>query len=251
MEDLNLKIVDNYIFNVDEANKSQCIENHVSNLPKQTMQIPIHSIVEKIKESPTRPEGPPEKVPKIQVSNKSEWSPLKLPGIPDLGDKNMQFPVKSVKEKITKLFTGEPLTPSPEWSSEGSPEKLTGSSDLPNQTLQISGESVAKVDKIFPVKLPTPLSEKLAGLPDSFTALQKLEDDLDYEEDSENEDTNSLDNQDIFGPDLRNQTSQIPVKSGNVEEILEMFHVELWGARTFKDELELIRKKFRKCRVGM
>ena len=185
MESLKLKIIEGYIFNEDEAKKSQCI-------------------VEKITELPTRSEGPPKKLQKIQVPDKSEWSPLKLPGIPDLGDKNMKFPVKSVKEKITKLFPIEPLTPSPEWSSE----KLHGSPDLENE-------------------------------------------DFDYEEDSENEDTNSFDNENIFGPDLRNQPSHIPGKSGNVEEILEMFHAELWGARTFKDELELIRKKFRKCRFGM
>ena len=70
------------------------------------------------------PEGPPEKRPKIQVPDKSEWSPLKLPGIPDLGDKNMKFPVKSVKGNITKFFPGEPLTPSPEWYPEESSEKL-------------------------------------------------------------------------------------------------------------------------------
>ena len=75
-----------------------------------------------------------------------------------------------------------------------------------------------------------------------FTALQKLEDDLDYEEDSENEDT-----KDIFESDLRNQTRHIPDKP-DADEVLEMFHVDLWGAL---DELELIRRKFRKCRVGM
>ena len=88
-------------------------------------------------------------------------------------------------------------------------------------------------------------SEKLHGSPDLEN------EDFDYEEDSENEDTNSFDNENILGPDLRNQPSHILGKSGNVEEILEMFHAELWGARTFKDELELIRKKFRKCRFGM
>ena len=193
MESLKLKIGDDYPFIEEKAKKSQCPKKYFLSLRNQTMQIPIHTVDEKINE--TTPKGPPEKRPKIQVPDKSEWSPLKLPGIPDLGDRNMKFPVKSVKEKITKLFPGESL--------------------------------------------------------DSFTALQKLEDDsdyedLDYEEDSENEDT-----KDIFGPDLRNQTSHIPGKSGNVEEILEMFHAELWGARTFKDELELIRKKFRKCRFGM
>ena len=192
MESLKLKIGDDYPFNEEKANKSQCVKKYFSNLRNQTMQIPIHTVDEKINE--TTPKGPPEKRPKIQVPDKSEWSPLKLPGIPDLGDKNMKFPVKSVKEKITKLFPGESL--------------------------------------------------------DSFTALQKLEDDsdyedLDYEEDSEDEDT-----KDIFGPDLRNQIRQIPDKP-DTDEVLEMFHVELWGARTFKDELELIRRKFRKCRVGM
>ena len=169
MESLKLKIGDDYPFNEEKANKSQCVKKYFSNLRNQTMQIPIHTVVEKINEPPTTPEGPPEKLPKIQVPDKSKWSPLKLPGIPDLGDKNMKFPVKSVKEKF-------PIEPLAEWSPEGSPEKLTGSSDLPNQTLQIPVESDA-------------------------------------------------------------------------DEVLEMFHDELWGARSFMDELELIRKRFRN--VGM
>ena len=59
-----------------------------------------------------------------------------------------------------------------------------------------------------------------------FTALQKLEDDLDYEEDSENVDT-----KDIFESDLRNKTRHIPDKP-DADEVLEKFHVDL-------------------CRVGM
>ena len=104
MESLKLKIIEGYIFNEDEAKKSQCI-------------------VEKITQLPTRSEGPPKKLQKIQVPDKSEWFPLKLPGIPDLGDKNMKFPVKSVEGNITKFFPGDP---SPEWYPEVSPEKLTG-----------------------------------------------------------------------------------------------------------------------------
>ena len=182
MESLKLKIGNDYPFNEDsrgvvprgamappDFSRSLPISSKRGGLcpPNNTGTSGFSALPTALDEA--NPEGPPEKRPKIQVPDKSEWSPLKLPGIPDLGDKNMQFPVKSVKEKF-------PIEPLAEWSPEGPPEKLTGISDLPNQTLQITVESDA-------------------------------------------------------------------------DEVLEMFHDELWGARSFMDELELIRKRFRN--VGM
>jgi hypothetical protein len=247
MDSLKLKIGDDYPFNEDEGNKSQYIENYFSNLRNHTMIIPIHSVVEKINEPPSRPEGPPEKLQKIQIPGKSveQWSPLKLPGIPDLRDQTMQFPVKSVKEKITKLFPGEPLTPSPEWY----PEKLTGSPDLPNQTLQIPVESVEKVNKIFSVELSTSLPEKLAGISDSFTTLEKPVDNLDYDFLI----MKKISKMKIHTLLLMMRNSLYLICQTNTDK----FRINLRQMRSLKYSmlsfgvLELIRKKFRKCHVGM